>query len=148
MQQNKTFTKKGGRDDAIISQEKIGRGNMHTYILTSWRTIGWKEEVSWSTVQSAGMAAASCICPKANAASCASRLDASLIATKPRTTRHTIKFSSLLPLPLHQKVNPKKNPKKPNKDKHKMQQHHIPKPQVKKSFHQPGHENKPRCEKP
>ncbi len=84
-----------------------------TYILTSWRTIGWKEEVSWSTVQSAGMAATSCICPKANAASCANRLDASLIATKPRTTRHTIKFSSLLPLPLHQKV----NPKKPNKDK-------------------------------
>jgi hypothetical protein len=34
IQQNKTFTKKGGRDDAIISQEKNSQGE-HTYILTS-----------------------------------------------------------------------------------------------------------------
>jgi len=119
--------KKRGKRWCNQPRNKLAEG---TYILTSWRTIGWKEEVSWSTVQSAGMAATSCICPKANAASCASRLDASLIATKPRTTRHTIKFSSLLSLPLHQKVTLKKTLKNQTKT-NKMQQHHIPKPQVK-----------------
>jgi hypothetical protein len=52
-------------------------------------------------VQSAGMAATSCICPKANAASCASRLDASLIATKPPNNKahHQIQLSTSTPPP-------------------------------------------------
>ena len=48
--------------------------------LTSWRTIGWKDCVSCKVAFSAGMAPASCICPNANAASCASKLDLSHIA--------------------------------------------------------------------
>lgn len=46
---------------------------------TSWRTMGCNER-SFRTVSKAGIASESCIWPKANAASCASRFEVSLVA--------------------------------------------------------------------
>jgi hypothetical protein len=51
------------------------------YGTTSWRTMGCKER-SLRTEVNAGMASSSCICPNANAASCANKFDESLVAAK------------------------------------------------------------------
>ena len=81
--------------------------------LTSWRTIGWKDCVSCKVAISAGMAPASCICPNANAASCASKLDLSHIAGQQNPPKNS---SSAYPLLAMAKLGAKLN-NKPFKSK-------------------------------